>query len=141
MVSKAIELLNVEEIGCLSSCLREADEYMEGNDAQFLKHIGVGCNYTKKLRDAINTHLGSRPDYMDDSEPWAASPSLSHLSTDVIAMLSTKELLCFSNCITATLEYLDNEDQFDTRVGVSMTFARVFKTALEMELTKRRQLS
>ena len=137
MKSKAIKLLHVEELGYLSSCIREAYEYMEANNDMFIKHIGVSCEYSTNLCNEVNEELVNRPNYLDDSEPWVANPSLSDMSNDAISLLTTKELLCFSNCIAATLEYLDNEDQFNTRVGGPTKFARIFKSALDLELSNR----
>ncbi len=137
MKSKVLKMLKIEELHCVFSCIREAREYMEANNEKHLKHIGVSCAFAETCRVAVSKEMRSRPNHMDDYKPWVYSPSLSDMSNEAISYLTTKELLCFSNCIAATLEYLDDEDQFSTRVGGPTIFARVFKSALDLELANR----
>jgi len=132
-----ISLLKTEELLCLANCLQVAGRCDWRDDARFINRMSVARRFVKALELTVDKELDTRPDGFDDPEPWSLSPSLSDMSIDVVSMLSTKELRCFSNCIEAALECYDNDSEFHTLTGVTMEFARVFKTALEMELTKR----
>lgn len=137
MKQPAVERLEMDELLCLSNCIREVDEYLESNDAKFYGRVGLSCQTAERLRVTVSTALSSRPEYPDGFGPLNRFPVLAHMSLDVISQLSTEELLCFSNCIKLALEYLDHEDQFHTRIGETMEFAGVLRTALETELAKR----
>lgn len=136
MAQNAINLLQIDELICLGNCIRIAHDYMEHDEIRFRNQVGVSCSSAFAMRATVRAELEKHPERFDAPEPGTGSPSLSQMSLAVIARLSTEELICFSNCIKATLA-CHEEWEFHTHVAVTREFAEVFKTALDMELAKR----
>ncbi len=137
MFSHSLKLFKTDELLCLTNCLRIADDFCMNDNDQFHNCIGVSRGFAISIKSNASTELHSRPDAYDDPEPWVEHPSLTDMSTGAISNFTIKELLCFVNCISATIKAHDYESEFHTLVGVPQEFARVFKSALEREIASR----
>ena len=137
MADNTLNLLNSDELLCLANCLRVGGNCYWQDDALFINRVGVARQFVKALELKVIKELDTRPNDFDYPETWSLSPSLTDMSTEAISALPKKEVLCFSNCIKATLECHDEEGLFHTHVGVSIDFARVLETALAQTLQTR----
>ena len=128
---------NTDEILCLYNSVRESLELYQFVDKSEFLHTDFEPENAEQLRVELGAEIERRPDSYDDPEPWTFNAPPNVMSANAIQETPLDTLQCFVICITKTLEYLDDESQFHTRVSVSMTFARSLRTAIGNELARR----
>jgi len=128
---------NVNELLCLYNSIRESVEMYQFLDQEFFKGTDFEPDYAENLRVQLGAEIDRRPEYFDDREPWTFNATPKDMNAKAIGETPTDMLRCFVTCITKSLEYLDDESQFDSRVSVTMTFARSLRTAINAELATR----
>ncbi len=135
METKQFEAYSTDELFCLYNCVRESLEYVEFDNKSLGEYPNFNFDSTEVLRKSVRIELHKKPDI--DPELWVRTAKPDDMSARAISETTTDVLKCFVICITIALKYLDDEDQFDTRIGVTMKFARSLRTAISDELARR----
>ncbi len=135
METKQFEAYSTDELFCLYNCVRESLEYVEFDNKSLGEYPKFDLDSTEELRKSVRIGLHKKPDV--EPEPWVRTAKPKDMSARAISETKPDVLKCFVTCITIALKYLDDEDQFFTRVGVTMKFARSLRTAISDELARR----
>lgn len=135
METKQFEAYSTDELFCLYNCVRESLEYVEFDNKSLGEYQNFKFDFAEKLRKSVRIELHKKPDV--DPELWVLTAKPGDMSARAISETEPDVLECFVTCITIALKYLDDEDQFFTRIGVTMKFARSLQTAVSNELSNR----